>query len=214
MIANHSKIGLGVYSLPIASKIIGVSSQKLRRWTSCKDGIVQSRFRETDAISFLDMMELLFVKMFRDENVSMQTIKLAASKASEKFNTDYPFAVKRFDTDGKTIFATLLKSEDDGELVEDLRRGQLVFRSIIKPFFKRLEYGQSDAMRYWPLLKSGRVVLDPMRSLGQPIDSKTGIPTKAIFDAVQAGQSQKMVSKWFDIPVAAVRQAVKFEKSL
>lgn len=214
MIANHSKLGLGVYSLPVASKLIGVSSQKLRRWTSEEDGVVQSRFSQKDAISFLDMMELLFVKMFRDENVSMQTIKLAAKKASDKFNTDYPFAVKRFDTDGKTIFATLIKSEDDGELIEDLRHGQLVFRSIIKPFFKRLEYGQSDALRYWPLLKSGRVVLDPMRSLGQPIDSKTGVPTRAIFDAVQAGQSQKLVAKWFDVPTAAVRQAVKFEKSL
>ena len=214
MIASSTKIGFGVYSIPTASRIIGVSSQKVRRWVSPDEGIVQSRFGEPDVVSFLDVMELLFVKMFRDENVSMHTIRLTAEKASKKFGTDYPFAVKRFDTDGKTIFATLIKTEDKSEIVEDLRRGQLVFRSIIKPFFKKLEYGQSDIMRYWPLLKSGRVVLDPDRGLGQPIDALTGVPTKALFDAVQAGQSQAKVAKWFDVPTAAVRQAVKFEKSL
>lgn len=214
MIAANSKLGYGIYSIPDASRILGASPAKLRHWLSPDDGIFQSRFSDSNAVSFLDLMELMFVKMFRDENVSLQTIRKAASKAAEKFNTDYPFAVKRFDTDGKTIFATLLKSEQDKVMTEDLRHGQYVFTQIIKPFFKKLEYGQQDAMKFWPLLKKGRVVLDPDRRFGQPIDDQTGIPTSVLFQAVQAGDSVKEVAKWFDVPKKAVEQAVTFEKSL
>ena len=108
MIANTSKLNKGLYEFPRASRILGVSSRKLRRWVSPNAGIFQSRYRDVDAVSFLDLMELLFVKMFRDEDVSLHTIRKAAEKASTKFRTDYPFAVKKFDTDGKTIFATLI----------------------------------------------------------------------------------------------------------
>lgn len=214
MIVSNSKLGFGVYSIPDAARLVGVHSKRLRRWTSVDGGLVQSRFADPELISFLDLMELLFVKMFRDEDVSLQTIRKAAERAKDKFSTDYPFAVKRFDTDGKTIFATLMRDEDDAEAIEDLKHGQLVFKSIIRPFFKKLEYGNSDALRYWPQLKSGRVVLDPMRALGQPIDAETGVPTSALFQAVQAGDDEKTVAKWYDVPVSAVRKAVLFEKSL
>ena len=101
-------------------------------------------------------------------------------------------------------------------LVEDLRTGQYVFQTIVKPFFKKLDYGKSDITRYWPMNRRGRVVLDPTRNFGQPIDEKTGIPTKTLYDAVKAGggQSYKEVATWFDVPESAVKAAVQFEKSL
>ncbi len=215
MIAVPSKLGLGVYSIPDAAKITGTTTSRLRRWLSAEDGLVQSRFSDGESVSFLELVELMFIKMFRDENVSLQTIRFAAKKASEKFDTDYPFAVKRFDTDGRTIFATLARSENkDSEMIEDLRHGQYVFRQVIKPFFKKLEYGGShDAMKYWPLTKRGRVVLDPRRNLGQPIDAATGVPTRVLYDAfVSAGENTTDAASWFEVPVSAVEKAVAFER--
>jgi uncharacterized protein (DUF433 family) len=166
-------------------------------------------------------MELHFVKLFRAEDVSMQTIRRAAEVASHKFHTDYPFAVKRFDTDGRTIFATLERETgfqlDDRILIEDLRKGQYVFERIMRPFFRKLEYGGGgDVMRYWPLEPSGRVVLDPGRKFGKPIDAETGVSTGTVFDAVMAGggQDEPTVAKWLDLPLQAVRCAVRFEHSL
>lgn len=217
MIAKESHLGLGVYPISDAARIVGVKPSRIRYWLDADDGLVTRKYElEEEVVSFLELMELMFIQMFRMENVSLQTIRKAVETAARRFNTDYPFAVRRFDTDGKTIFGTLLRENDNQELVEDLKRGQYVFNQVMRPFFKNLEYGEQAAMRYWPLSKAGRVVLDPERRFGQPIDSQTGIPTRTLFEAVNAGSGQDAatVAKWFNVPKKAVEQAVAFEQSL
>ncbi len=212
------RIGVGLYSLPEAARIVGVHVNKLRRWVDPSDSLFPLYFDSAErTVTFLELLELQFIAIFRNEGVSLQTIRKAAVTAKRRFGTNYPFAVKRFDTDGRSIFATLRSEETDRTVVEDLRRGQYVFNQLMRPFFRKLEYGRQDeAMRYWPMNRKGRVVLDPVRSFGKPIDSETGVPTRAIYDAVNAGKGQdrRTVAKWFDIPLGAVSAAVRFEKSL
>jgi hypothetical protein len=221
MVAATNYIGRGVYSVADAARLLGRHYNTIHRWLSPDEGIiVRSYDLESHAISFVELMELHFIDMFESQGVSFQTIRRAAQIASKRFRTDYPFTVKQFDTDGHTIFATLADEANASRrkkvLVEDLRIGQYVFGNIVKPFFRKLDYRKSDVSRYWPMFKKGRVVLDPARNLGQPIDDKTGIPTKALFDALQAGggQSVKEVARWFDAPESAVTSAMQFEKSL
>jgi len=162
-------------------------------------------------------MELHFIKMFRDEGVSLQAIRKASQKATALFGTKYPFSFKRFDTDGRTIFATLITENPGGVLVEDLQKGQYVFGTVMRPFFRKLEYKGTDnsVAQFWPRGKKGRIVLDPHRKFGKPIDSDTGIPTRVIVEALAAGKGQKpkAVAEWLGIPIAAVNAAVEFEKS-
>lgn len=222
MVATSTNfLGRGAYSVADAARIVGRHYNTIRSWLDPKDGIVVRAYDpNVHTISFAELMELHFIDMFEKHGVSFQTIRRAAEIAAKQFKTDYPFTVKRFDTDGKTIFATLADEASKGRrkkvLVQDLKIGQYVFGSIMKPFFRKLDYKKSDVSRYWPMNKRSRVVLDPTRSFGQPIDDKTGIPTKSLFDAVHAGggQSIKEVARWFDVPEAAVKAAMKFEKSL
>lgn len=208
-----------MYTFGQAARILCVPQPTLRYWIGERSGvesIVKRQIPEDQLLTFAELMELHFVKMFRDKNVSYQAIRKAATEAAKKFGSEYPFTVKRFDTDGTHIFATLKGKETKKELIEELHHGQLVF-TIIRPFFKKLDYGgTADLERFWPMKKSGRVVLDPLRRFGQPIDSETGISTHTIFEAVNAGdgQDEKVVARWFDIPLEAVKAAIKFEKSL
>lgn len=217
---RETYVSQGLYDLPQVARILGISIVKLRRWLE-EGGFRVGVKRDPALLTFLDLMELQFIKLFRDEGVSLPTIRRAAQTAAKKFRTDYPFAVKRFDTDGRSIFATLIKqvNGDDAQLVEDLNRGQYVFDAMVRPFFKKLEYRTSDreqAIRFWPLGTTGRIVLDPQRKFGQPIDNETGIPTKSLYDSVIAGGGQDLatVARWFDVPIDAVRAAVAFEKRL
>ena len=215
--ATQPKLGLGFYTIAQAARLIGAHHSKIRRWVGEYKPLIKRRPASDEGLTFLELMELQFINMFRSEGVTMPTIRKAAEVASKRFNTEYPFAVKRFDTDGKSIFATLKKRETDSIKVEDLNRGQYVFEQIAKPFFRRLEYhGQEEVFRYWPLQRPGRVVLDPQRKFGQPIDFETGVPTRIIYESMHAGSGQdaRTVAEWFDIPVKAVRAAVEFEKSL
>jgi len=222
-------LGVGLYSFPEAGRIVGAKPSVLRRWARDyiyfdKDAIRQHtsvipRYfgRNSDTLTFLELIELLFIRAFRSEGVSMQAIRKAAERAAIQFHTEYPFAVKRFDTDGKHIFATLREEANDLELTEDLGKGQLAFDRVVKPLFRNLDYrGNTDALRYWPLGHEGRIILDPHRAFGKPIDSPTGVSTEVLYDAVQAegGQDPAEVADWFEVPIEAVTAAIRYESSL
>lgn len=218
MIAEHRdpcRIGVGLYSIPEAARLIRTPAQRVRRWIQPEEMLIPCAFDpEERTLTFLELIELHFVKMFRDAGVPLQTIRRAARLAADKFDTPHPFAVHRFDSDGRTIFATLRSESQDKSVLEDLEHGQYAFDAILRPFFKKLEYGQQDVVRYWPLSPGGRVVLDPKRRFGKPIDCGTGVPTKVLFQALEAGDTEDVVAKWFDVPMEAVRAAAAFEKSL
>jgi uncharacterized protein (DUF433 family) len=222
-------VGVGLYSFPEAARIIGVNPPKLRRWVSAYRRtdrgaeylgrpVISRHFKgEEHVLTFLELIELLFVKLFRTEGVSMAVIRKAAEEAARRFGTPYPFAVKRLDTDGKRIFATLKERSCEERVVVELGKGQLVIDTVARPFFRKIEYqGAGDALRFWPLDRAGRVVLDPGRAFGQPIDAETGVPTRTLYDAVIAGsgQSPEIVARWFGVPLDAVQAAVDYERSL
>ena len=212
---HTSRIGVGLYSIPEAARLIKVSSQRVQSWLSPEEGLIHRVLPPNEkTITFLELMELHFVHMFREAGVSLQTIRRAAKTAAEHFGCDHPFTVHRFDTDGRTIFATLIGKEKKRRLVEDLKHGQYVFETVMRPFFKKLEYHQDDAVRFWPLTRAGRIVLDPQRHFGKPIDSSTGVPTRALYCAIKAGDDPATVATWFNVPAVAVSAAVKFEESL
>ena len=215
---NSPLLGIGLYSIADAARIVGAKQALIRRWCRESEGLIPRTISRQDGlISFAELMELHFIKMFREKGVSLPTIRIASEKAAAKFHTACPFSVKRFDTDGTSIFATLQKETSDEVLLEDIAKGQYVFERIVRPFIKKLEYGKNfDLVRFWPLSKTGRIVLDPTRKFGKPIDAETGVPTQVIVDALSAGggQSPAVVARWLDIPLAAVRKAAEFERSL
>lgn len=223
-------LGIGFYTIPEAARISGLPQYTLRRWIRTYPYSVHGRSylhtpiisrhfpKENLPVTFLELIELLFVRLFHDEGLSLQYIRQASRRAAESFNTRYPFAVRRFDTDGKVIFSTLeetLEGRRARRFVEELGRGQIVFETVVRPFFRKLDYSRHEALRFWPMDRRGRIVLDPNRQFGKPIDDASGVPTSALYNAViNAGESVKMVAKWFEVTPAAVRAAVKYERSL
>src|SRR6188474_2328243 len=109
----RSHLGIGLYSLAEVRRLTGANVSTVRRWVS-GDGLVPRYLEESEkTLTFIELMEVFFIKMFRDKGVSLQTIRKASEVAAKRFRTDYPFSFKRFDTDGKTIFATLSKEGRD-----------------------------------------------------------------------------------------------------
>lgn len=159
--ASDAYLGIGLYSFPEAARIIVVKPSTLRRWA--KEYRYTSR-RTTylhqpvgprhlganeSPLTFVELIELLFVKLFRAEGVSMPAIHKASQRVAQRFGTPYPFAVQRFATDGRYIFATLGEESGNQGMVEDLTRGQFAFDTVIRDLFRKLDYrGNSDALRF------------------------------------------------------------------
>jgi DNA-binding transcriptional MerR regulator len=55
-------------------------------------------------IGFLDLIELRFIKAFTDAGVGLKAIRSCLDHARASVQNDHPFAMRRFRTDGRTIF--------------------------------------------------------------------------------------------------------------
>ena len=230
---RNNLLGIGLYSVPEAARLLREPTRKVRRWIDgytfhigsslhASEAVVRRELpelRQAEVLTFLDLMELFFVAMFRNHGVSLPIIRKSAEVASQLFHADHPFAVKRFDTDGKSIFATMRdEAEAEGRL-QELYKMQYVFVEQAEPFFKKLDYDVDAALRnavhrYWPLGKAQCVVLDPKRAFGKPIDNESGIPTSALYAVILGGETPRSVADWYGISVATVKCAVKYETSL
>lgn len=164
-------------------------------------------------LSFRDLIELRFVKAFRDLGVGLKTIRDCYRRAVEEVRDDRPFSTQRFRTDGKTIFLDITEKDHDGRMI-DLKRRQQVFRSIIEPSLRDLEFDASAVARWFPLgMRHRAVVIDPRRSFGRPIVQR-GVPTEILAEAVAVEGSIDAVVVLYGVPKSEIRAALDFEHQL
>ncbi len=215
--------GIGLYTLQQAARITGADPREVNRWLfgykakgdKAMPPLWQTQIQgvEDKVIGFRDVMELRVVKAFIDHNVPVRVIRTAIRNARDLLNTEYPFTSTRFLTDGKSIFHEAVNNE--GFELTDLARRQIVFESVIRPeLYAGIEFSADGAARRWFPLKNKIVVLDPELSFGRPSLTKFGIPTDVLAQAVRVEKDPKLVAAQFDIPVAEVRAAVKYENQL
>lgn len=226
---EESLVGIGLYSVPEASRLTRVSQPRIRHWVSGyryrRDGVVHHIApvwkRQIDVVDhtlclgFLDLMEVRFVEAFREQEISWPVIRLAAARARELLKTNHPFSMYRFRSDGRDIFAELVEETGEKTLLS-LVRNQYAFEKVVSPsLYKSLEFSdEGAALRWYPLWPKQRVVVDPDRAFGRPIVSEPGVPTDILADAVRVEGDVQTVAKWFEVSREDVRAAVQFERAL
>lgn len=223
-------ISVGLYTFQEASRLTNASPQDLRRWLNgYSHKVLHSEGRvkhaplwetelaeqEIEGISFHDLLEVRFVQAFRKHGVSLQTIRAASEQARALFNHPYPFTCKRFQTDGRSIFATAMEETGETELL-DLAKRQFAFTKIIEPsLYRGIEFGSDELASHWyPMPRSKAVVLDPRIAFGKPVVTSGNIRTSILYDAFKAEENKPFVAKLYDVPLSAVESAIRFEERL
>lgn len=219
-------IGIGIYSIPEASRLTGIPNNTIYRWVRGYEYGEQEDKRRIDplwerdipefegenAISFLDLLEIRFINAFRKAGVSWKFIRDAAQRAQEVFNTTHPFTTQKFRTDGRHIFSSF--KENNKELTLDLNNANYAIKKIIEPsLYKGIEFESNQAARWYPDKKK-HIVIDPERSFGRPILNVSGIATDVLYSAYEAEGDEKVVANWYDIDASLVKSAVEYEKGL
>ncbi|MDO8588434.1 MAG: hypothetical protein Q7T82_15510 [Armatimonadota bacterium] len=212
-------LGSGIYTHAEAARLLRVSTAKARNWAEgytyqidgrerTKAPVLQRRAGQPGLLTFHDLIELFFVREFRNAGVSLQDIRGAAKLLSEKWDTPYPFACRKLDTDGVQILMAA------GEHYENVARQQNVFR-FAEDFFKNIDFSDDClAEKWWPMGRDKLVVIDPHRSFGTPIDLKSGVRTEILYAAYQAeDRDVEAVANWYEIPPEQVKAAVEFEET-
>lgn len=164
-------------------------------------------------LGFRDLIEARMVHALRKSRIGLPTIRLCIDRAREILGEDHPFSTRAFKHDGKRIFLEMTRDVDEPRLY-DLKAKQHVFRDFVLPSLQGLEFGDERAERWWLEPTRKTIVADPRRSFGQPIIHKSGLLTSRVVQELKAEGSIERVAKLYDIPAAAVRDAVRFEQSL
>jgi uncharacterized protein (DUF433 family) len=225
---GYQFIGLGLYTVPEASRLSRVSIGRIRRWLrgytfTTRTGphksppVVTSQLPPLDGsltVTFLDLQEIRLVNAFLEAGVQWKTLRLARIRAEEAIGP-YPFSRGRFETDGRDIFydmTPMLKS--DGAFL-NLASHQTSFKRIVARFMVSLKFDAAgQAIEWWPMGKKRLVVLNPQRSFGHPIVPREGVPTRILSRSFRVERSYPRVARWYDVSERAVRDAVEYEESL
>ncbi len=164
------------------------------------------------AVGFKDLMEIRFVGAFIEAGVSWKTMRQAHLVAKEKLRTEHPFCTARFATDGRDILQEEAQSSGD-KLLFNITNNQGEFERIVAPFLKELEFDHG-VTRWWPLGKQRLVVVDPVRNMGQPSVTQSGVPTRVLARSVKTNGSIESVARWYEVTADEVRDAVEFEQQI
>lgn len=220
-------LNVGIYTVPEASKLTGVSGERIRRWLrGYRSNLRKKKYTalwepqlpDIDgklALGFLDLIEVKFVGAFLDNGVSWPMIHRVRERAGELYpDVSHPFCTKQFATDGRLVFIALHWETGENSLLE-IASAQHVFAEITKPFLKQLEFREGTILeRWWPLGIDHHVVVDPRRNFGQPTISGEGVPTQVLAQSVKANGSIEEVARWYEISSQSVQEAVDYERSL
>lgn len=234
-------VGHGIYSIPEAARLLHAPRSNVRRWVEGYSVRLAEELSVNQTIdyrkkyppvvraslsvegmstniSFLDLVELLFVKGFRSAGVALPKIRAAAEYMARELGvSDHPFARQQFKTDGAEIFWQFEGETDNHqELVVISKQGQKALPEVVEVYLDEIEFEGLEglARRWWPLGKWQPVVIDPSISFGQPIIARSGIPTSVIEEHASGGDSEPEIAEWFGISEEEVSAALSFESQL
>lgn len=222
--AVTTDINGGFYTVAEAARLLGMESgRRINRWLTppSKGGeavILRDypKIGREHEISFLDLIEIRFVEHFRQIQISLQSLRLAARNAREELGVSHPFATGnvKFQTDRKQVFLETAQQTGDRRLL-NLMTKQVEMYEVIESIFSRdLEFSVDGLARCWrpdPSL-APNVIVAPVYGFGRPVISDRRLPTRTLFESWVANDRRAAaVAEWFDIDAAEVDEAVRFE---
>lgn len=224
---SNAQFGVGAYTPNEAARLLRMQPATLKRWLygydydhhgiECQQPPLWHPQYDSEQngqlLGFRDLIEARIVDALRKSRIGLPTIRLCIDRAKELLGDEHPFSTRAFKSDGKRIFLDITGDVSQPRLY-DLKDKQQVFRDFVMPSLKGLEFGDERAERWWLEPTRKTIVVDPRRSFGQPIINRSGLLTSRVVQEVKAEGSEERVAKLYEVPVGAVRDAMRFEQSL
>ena len=216
------------YSMAEISRLVGVKPWTVRRYLqgyeydyinsrTIQPPVVKDDTKDkTKYASFLDLIDLIFVREFMRRGFGLPTLRKALDEAREWLGTRHLARSVFFTSGNKEIILELPK---DGCMIKLLTGGQSEMPQIVKMLSDKLEFedvtGYGFVKRWYPRGEQGLIVIDPRISFGRPTLKGRAVPTHNIYD-LYLGEKKKIapVSNWFRIPAPEIDAAIKFEQHL
>ena len=70
------------------------------------------------------------------------------------------------------------------------------------------------ASKWWPRGRRGLVVVDPRIGFGTPHLAGVAVPTAAVYELVEAGETLSSAAEWFGLTPSQAEAAITLERDL
>jgi uncharacterized protein (DUF433 family) len=229
-------LNTGIYTAGDAAALLREDTRTVRRWAfgyprSRRSGriehppLIRTELPPVEgqrALTFVELVELLYVRAFHELGVSWSAIREAARVAASLFASPHPFALRQVYLDPESVLYGAVTEPDGTEALIQLRgHGQQAFPQVVKPYLDQLEFGVDDlASRWWPMGRPGGVLVDPRVAFGSPIVEAVGIRVETLADAWDAespaygGRAAERVAWMYEIEPKHVHTALGFRQWL
>ena len=230
MRSEHSPLDQPMYTAAMAARFTSLRASRVRRWLRgygyrypvasqhvtrvSHQGPVIKRTTDQPYATFLDLVDLLFVRSFLQHGITLQRLRKALKEAEELLGGHH-FAQRAFFTDGHQIWLQVHKNSD--ALMQLLSGGQWVIARIIKELAEQIDFQELSgfAERWYPLGPRTPVVLDPRIAFGAPTIVGRGVETSNVYDLYLAERKKtRLVVRWMELEEQEVEAAVRFESGL
>lgn len=140
---------------------------------------------------------------------------MAAEEGSRIFGTSHPLAALHVVTDGRRIFAEVQSHSGFREMVSLRDRGQYVFVHAVEAYLRDLDFDPTTGManKWWPRGRLGLVVIDPRIGFGTPHVAEAAVPTSAVYELVEAGETVSSTAEWFGLTPSQAEAAISSERN-
>ncbi|MBW3571372.1 MAG: hypothetical protein KY467_09715 [Gemmatimonadetes bacterium] len=227
--------GTGIYTPADAATLLHERAETVRRWafgyrrTRVSGPTVHPPLIQTDlpelegqrALTFVELIELLYIRAFQRAGVPWRLIRQAANVAGRMYSTDHPFALRQLYADPHSVYGAVQEPDGSESLVQLVGHGQHAMWQMVKPYLEQLEFGGDNlAQRWWPMGRDAGVVVDPRFAFGAPIVEEVGIRTRTLAGAYRAElpaygeRAVERVAWTFEIDPRDVQSALGFERWL
>ena len=169
---------------------------------------VTERVESQEAVSFVDLVEVIVIGGLRKKGFSLRTIRKMNEFCQLLLQKTRPLVTETFKVSGRDIF--VLASH--GHLVNvSSQRGMQAWDEVLDLFLETVDYENELARRWWPMGREYPVVVDPEYGFGLPVVSGSGVRTEILAERARAGDADEEISYDFGLDASQVEAALRYE---
>jgi uncharacterized protein (DUF433 family) len=207
------RLYLPAYQVSEAAKYVDLSPQVVASWyfRETKTGVTLPGKELKKPLSYLQLIELAVVSIFRKLGVPLVNIRRARQYLAQNFHSEYPFAEYNFKTEGYHLLMDLQQFEAGAEmkLIVADKNGQLAWEPLMEDRLLEFDYENNLVLKWHLAGRKSRVLIDPRVAFGAPTVS--GLPTWILKGRYQSGETLEDIREDFPIDEVAIKDGLAFE---
>lgn len=214
----HRRLYLPTYRVTDAARYAGTSAQNVANWLyrETTTGVTLPGKERRRPLSYLQLIEVAVVAIFKKLGAPLENIRKARDYLAQNFNTEYPFTIYQFKTDGYHLLLEFAEFEPELSHSIDLvvadKAGQIAWQYLVEDRLLEFDYDEELdlAIRWHVAGRASPVIIDPRIAFGAP--TVRGIPTWVLRGRANAGETLYEMKEDFRLEEDEIREALQFEQ--